>query len=66
MKRTNLVLDERLVGDGMRLTGINTQRALVDHALRELVRRKRQKEILKLKGRINWQGDLQQLRASRF
>lgn len=30
MKTTNIVLDEKLVGEGMRLTGINTQRGLID------------------------------------
>ena len=65
MKRTNIVLDEKLVGKGMRLTGIVTQKALVDYALRELVRRKEQKSILKLKGQIHWEGDLEQLRANR-
>ena len=65
MKRTNVVLDEELVGKGMRLTGINTRKALIDHALRELVRRKEQKRILKLKGKISWEGDLHQMRESR-
>jgi len=66
MKRTNIVLDEKLVGKGMRLTGIETQKALIDYALRELVRRKEQKSILKLKGKIRWEGDLDKLRANRF
>lgn len=66
MKRTNIVLDEELVGKGMRLTGIGTQKALVDYALRELVRRKEQKSILKLKGKIRWEGDLGDLRANRI
>ena len=66
MKRTNIVLDEKLVGKGMRLTGIGTQKALIDYALRELVRRKEQKSILKLKGKISWEGDLDALRANRF
>jgi len=66
MKRTNIVLDEKLVGKGMRLTGIETQKALIDYALRELVRRKEQKSILKLKGKISWEGDLDELRAHRF
>jgi len=65
MKRTNIVLDEVLVGKGMRLTGIATQKALIDYALRELVRRKEQKSILKLKGRIQWEGDLDGMRKSR-
>lgn len=65
MKRTNIVLDEKLVGKGMRLTGIDTQKGLIDYALRELVRRKEQKSILKLKGKIRWEGDLDSLRAKR-
>ncbi|WP_269540196.1 type II toxin-antitoxin system VapB family antitoxin [Cerasicoccus fimbriatus] len=65
MKRTNIVLDEKLVGKGMRLTGIDTQKGLIDYALRELVRRKEQKSILKLKGKVGWEGDLDSLRAKR-
>ncbi|WP_309386691.1 type II toxin-antitoxin system VapB family antitoxin [Cerasicoccus frondis] len=65
MKRTNIVLDEKLVGKGMRLTGIETQKGLIDYALRELVRRKEQKSILKLKGKIRWEGDLDAMRANR-
>lgn len=65
MKRTNIVLDEELVSKGMRLTGLRTQKALIDYALRELVRRKEQKSILKLKGKISWEGDLDQLRSNR-
>lgn len=66
MKRTNVVLDEELIGKGMRLTGIKTQKDLIDYALRELVRRKEQKKILRLKGRIPWEGDLDQMREARF
>lgn len=66
MKRTNIVLDEALVRKGMRLTGIDTQKQLIDYALRELVRRKEQKKILKFKGQVAWEGDLDRLRANRF
>jgi len=50
----------------MRLTGIETQKGLIDYALRELVRRKEQKKILRLKGKVSWEGDLDQLRTNRF
>lgn len=66
MKRTNVELDEKLVSDGMRLTGIRTRKALIDHALRELVRRKGQRSILRLQGRIQWEGDLDEMRRNRF
>lgn len=65
MKRTNVVLDEKLVDRAKQLTGIRTTRQLVDFALRELVRRKRQRDILRLRGRIDWEGDLDALRRSR-
>lgn len=64
-KQRNIVLEEELVSKGMRLTGLRTQKALIDYALRELVRREEQKSILKLKGKISWEGDLDQLRSNR-
>ena len=62
MKRTNIVLDEKLVEDCLKATGIKTQKALIDHALRELLRREKQVKILELKGRIHWNGKLDQWR----
>ena len=53
LKRTTIVLDESLVQQGMKTTGIKTRRALVHHALEELVRRERQKGWLALKGKIH-------------
>lgn len=66
MKRTTVMLDAEIVELGKKLTGITTTRALIDLALRELVRNRRQRRILKLKGKIDWQGDLGQMRGSRF
>ncbi len=65
MKRTQVMLDETLIQDCIRATGIKTQRALIDHALRELLRREKQMEILQLKGGIYWQGDLNEWRQGR-
>ncbi len=48
--RTNIVLDDVLIGEAMRLAGSATKRETVDLALRELVARKRQLEILSLAG----------------
>jgi Arc/MetJ family transcription regulator len=65
MRRTSVVLDEELLGEAKKLTGITTTRQLVDHALRELIRLGRQRDILKLKGKIHWEGDLDQMRGGR-
>ena len=48
--RTNIVLDDVLIEDAMRLAGVATKRETVDLALRELVARRRQQEILSLAG----------------
>jgi Arc/MetJ family transcription regulator len=65
MKRTNVVLDDKLVQDCIKATGIKTQKALIDHALRELLRHENQIRILELKGRINWDGNLDEWRQGR-
>lgn len=62
--RTNIVLDKYLVEAGLKATGLRTRRELVDFALRELLRHKRQRKLLELKGKVPWQGDLAQMRAS--
>jgi len=65
MKRTNIELDERLVQECLKATGIKTQKALIDHALRELLRHENQLKILELKGKITWEGHLDEWRQER-
>jgi len=48
--RTNIVLDERMVKEAMRLTGAKTKREVVDLALRDLIARRKQADILSLAG----------------
>jgi Arc/MetJ family transcription regulator len=65
MGRTNVVLDDKLVEECRKATGIKTRRALIDHALHELLRREHQKKILELKGAVQWEGDLKAWREGR-
>jgi len=65
MKRTNIDMDEALVRQGLKATGLKTRRALVHHALAELVRREKQMGLLALKGKIHWTGDLNAMRRTR-
>jgi Arc/MetJ family transcription regulator len=65
MKRTNVVLDEKIVGQAKKLTGIKVTRQLLDYALRELLRHRRQREILKLRGKVDWEADLHEMRRGR-
>ena len=65
MIRTNIELDEKLVEEGFKLTRLRTKKDLVNHALRELVTKKKRKRLLKLEGRVEWAGSLNQMRKSR-
>lgn len=64
MKRTNVVVDEKLVARCRKLTGVRSTRDLIDRALRELVSREEQRRLAtKLRG-SGWEGDLTQMRES--
>jgi len=66
MPRTNIVLDERLVQEAKRLTGAATKRQVVDIALRQLVARESaQRALRKLRGKLEWTGDVGSWRRSR-
>jgi Arc/MetJ family transcription regulator len=65
MLRTNIELDEDLVNEAMRLTHARTKKELVNLALRELVNRAKRKRILELEGKVEWVGDLNEMRKSR-
>lgn len=60
--RTNIDIDDRLMHQALRLTGYKTKRAVVEAGLQMLVRVKRQEEMLKLAGKVHWDGDLEEMR----
>lgn len=66
MGRTNVVLDDKLVAKCQKATGIKTRRGLIDYALHELVRHQNQRQILALKGKVEWQGNLTAWRKGRL
>jgi Arc/MetJ family transcription regulator len=61
--RTNIVIDDKLMRDTLRATGIKTKREAVEEGLRSLLRLKRQARIRRLRGKLNWQGDLDVMRS---
>lgn len=64
--RTNVVLDDELIKEAQRLTGIKTKRQIIHEALRTLIRLRQQEQIRELRGKLHWEGDLDALRESRF
>ena len=65
MKRTNLVLDEHLLDEALRLSGERTYSKAVGRALAEFVRRMKVGRILQLAGSGLWDGDLAEMRGDR-
>lgn len=61
--RTNIVLDDKLVKEAMKLSGKHTKREVVDFALHELINYYRRLEIRNFRGKLKWEGNLDEMKA---
>lgn len=61
--RTRIVIDDQLMQDALLATGLRTKREAVELGLRTLLRLRQQEEIRRFRGKLNWQGDLDTMRA---
>jgi Arc/MetJ family transcription regulator len=61
--RTNIVIDDKLMRDALRATGLKTKRETVELGLRTLLSLKKQGAIRQLRGKLDWQGDLDAMRS---
>jgi Arc/MetJ family transcription regulator len=64
--RTNVEIDDELMRRAMKASGKSTKKEVVEEALRLVVQTKRQEGILKLFGNVQWEGDQDEMRTSRF
>lgn len=63
--RTHIELDDKLIAEVQRLGGFRTKKAAVNAALAEHLRQLKRKELLALEGKVEWVGNLDELRAQR-
>ena len=63
--RTNIVIDDKLMAETLRLTGLKTKREAVELGLQTLLRLRQQEEIRGLRGKLDWQGILEEMRTDR-
>ena len=63
--RTNIEIDDKLMKDTLKVTGLKTKKEVVDLALKELLRLHRQTDLRKLKGKFYWEGDLEDMRLDK-
>ena len=63
--RTNIVIDDKLMTDALRVTGLRTKREAVELGLRTVLRLSKQADIRRLRGKVQWQGDLDAMRRDK-
>ena len=64
MVRTNIKIDEVLIEEAKASSKLTTKKAIINEALVQYVARLRRMQMLELRGKVKWEGDLEQMRAS--
>lgn len=63
MMRTNIVIDDQLMDEVIKLTGAKTKKEAVELGLLTLIRIKKQEKIKQYRGKLNWDGNLDDMRT---
>lgn len=63
--RTNIEIDDKLMNDALRTTGVKTKKEAVELGLRTLIQLGRQEKARQLRGKITWEGDLPAMRTDK-
>ncbi|MCW9706388.1 type II toxin-antitoxin system VapB family antitoxin [Fodinibius salsisoli] len=61
--RTNVVIDDDLMDEALKVSRLKTKKAAVEEGLKLLVQRKKQENIKDLRGKLHWKGDLDDMRT---
>lgn len=61
--RTNIVIDDALMADTLKATGLKSKREAVELGLRTLLRLRCQEAIRTFRGKLEWEGDLNAMRS---
>ena len=62
--RTNIVIDDQLMADALKATGLNTKKEAVELGLKLLVKRDQQRAVRDLRGKVTWEGNLDEMRTN--
>jgi len=63
--RTNIIIDDKLMDDALKATGLSTKKEAVELGLKTLIRLKKQEKIRKFRGKLTWEGDFSEMRKTR-
>ena len=61
---SNIVIDDQLMAEALKASGCETKKEAVEHGLKLLVQLSKQQEIRKLRGKVKWEGDLNEMRSA--
>lgn len=61
--RTNVVIDDDLMKEALKVSGLKTKKDAVEEGLKLLVQRRKQESIKDLRGKLHWKGDLEAMRS---
>ena len=63
--RTNIVINDDLIAEAIKLTKLKTKKAVVEEGLKLLVQLKKQEKVKSLRGKLKWEGDLEEMRSDK-
>ncbi|PJF37941.1 MAG: DUF2191 domain-containing protein [Phototrophicales bacterium] len=63
--RTNIVIDDELMAQALKATGLSTKKDVVEQGLKLLIKRQKQQAIRNLRGSVKWEGDLDEMRGGK-
>ncbi len=61
--RTNIEIDDSLMADALKATGLSTKKEAVELGLKVLIKLNKQASIRTLRGKLKWEGSLEEMRA---
>ena len=62
--RTNIVIDDNLMADAIKASGMNTKKEVVEYGLKLIIKYNQQQAIRQLRGQLSWKGDLDEMRGA--
>ncbi len=63
--RTNIVIDDQLMDEALKASGLKTKKEAVEAGLRALINQRKQENIRVLRGKLRWEGNLEEMRTDK-
>jgi len=63
--RTNIVIDDQLMDEALKASGLKTKKEAVEAGLRALIKQRKQENIRALRGKLRWEGNLEEMRTDK-